>query len=115
MIDIPTGTYTVKRYVAGKWNDEGRFDRGTESTFEVEASVQPLSGNMVKLLPEHRRTAESILIYLEEELRTSKESEKLPADIFVYQGKNFEVFTVKNWSDITDIPHFEVVAVRQDI
>jgi hypothetical protein len=113
MIDIPTEQLTVTRNEKGDWC-EGRFERGKTKEFEIEASVQPLRGNEIKQLPEHRRTAEAVKIYTEFKLRTSDEKNQLPADRLLHDGKVFEVHSVMNWSIGTDIPHFKVVAVKED-
>lgn len=115
MIDIATGTYSVTRAkTQGTWGDDGRFKRGAEKVFEMEASIQPLSGNMIKLLPEHRRNAESVIIFSEERLFASDEKSQRAADIVEYDGKRFEVFTVKKWSEFTDINHYETIAIMED-
>lgn len=113
MIDIPTEQLTVERHEKGIWQD-GRFVKSELSGFEISASVQPLRGNEVKILPEHRRTSESLKIYTTDQLRTSDELNQLPADVIIHDGKRFEIFSVSNWSIGTDIPHYKIIAVKQD-
>lgn len=113
MIDIPTEQLTVTRNGEGEWC-EGRYVRGKKKEFEISASVQPLRGNDVKLLPEHRRTAEAVKIYTTDKLRTSDEKNNLAADRILHDGKIFEVHSVMNWSIGTDIPHYKIVAVKED-
>lgn len=115
MIDITTGTYEVERATqGGQWGDDGRFQRGSSSFFDIDASIQPATGNMIKQLPEHRRNSESIVIFSEERLFTSDEKSQKAADVITYDGKKFEVFIVKKWSDFTDINHYESIAVMVD-
>lgn len=115
MIDITTGTYSVTRSKGpGVWGDDGKFQRGQSKVFEIEASIQPLSGNMIKLLPEHRRNAESVIIFSSERLFASDEKSQRAADIVEYDGKKFEIFTVKKWAEFTDIPHYESIAIMED-
>ena len=115
MIDIPTGTYSVKRFVeGGEWGDDGKYKRGEAKFFDFQASIQPLSGNAIKLLPEHRRNSESVIIFSEERLFTSDEKSQRAADILLYDGKCFEVFNVKKWSEETDINHYESIAIMED-
>ena len=113
MIDIPTETLTVERYAAGTWV-EGVFTKGVQSILNVEASVQPLRGNEIKLLPEHRRTAEAIKIYTETKMRTTDELNQLPADVITHDGKRFEIHKVENWFIGTDIPYYKAIAIKQD-
>ena len=115
MIDITTGTYTIERATSeGSWGDDGRFKRGAKKEFEIEASIQPLTGNMIKLLPEHRRNSESVIIFSSERLFPTDEKSQRAADIVNYDGKKFEVFTVKKWAEFTDIPHYESIAIMED-
>lgn len=114
MIDIETGTYTIERVGAGAWGDDGRYHKGPKSEFEIKASIQPVTGNMVKLLPEHRRNTESVIIFSDERLFPSDEKNGKGADIVNYDGKKFEVFTVKKWAEFTDIPHYETIAIMVD-
>jgi hypothetical protein len=115
MIDIITGTYSVTRAKGpGQWGDDGKYKRGKSKVFEMQASVQPVSGNMIKLLPEHRRNSESVIIFSEERLFTSDEKSQRAADIIEYDGKCFEVFSVKKWSEFTDINHYESIAIMED-
>ena len=115
MIDIPTGTYSVTRAKGpGQWGDDGKFKRGESKVFDMEASIQPLSGNLIKLLPEHRRNSESIIIFSEERLFPSDEKSQRAADVIEYDDKCFEVFNVKKWSEFTDINHYETIAIMED-
>lgn len=114
MTDIDTGSYLVERYSAGSWGADGKFSRGAKTELQIEASIQPLSGNMIKLLPEHRRNSESIHIFSEERLYPSDEKSQNPSDVVTYDDKKFEIFTVKKWADVTDIPHYESIGIMQD-
>lgn len=114
MIDIPTGTYSVERFSEGSWGTDGRYSRGAQANLSIDASIQPISGNMVNLLPEHRRNSESILIFTETRLYGSDEKESTGSDIIIYDGKRYEVFSVKKWAEVTDIEHYECMAQMQD-
>lgn len=114
MIDITTGTYTVERYGPGKWLDTGKYERGILESFQMEASIQPATGNMIKILPEHRRSAETNVVYTESRLFISDEKNQKASDVVIYDGKRFEVMNVKKWADITDIPHYECLIVKED-
>jgi len=113
MIDIPTEQLTVERHEAGTWTD-GRFVKGVQSEITIEASVQPLRGNEVKILPEHRRTSEAVKIYTSTKIRTTDEKNQLPADVILHDNKRFEIHSVENWSIGTDIPYYKIIAVKED-
>ena len=115
MIDIKTGTYTIKRFKKGYWdNSTGKYSRDEDKEFEIDASIQPITGNDVKLLPEHRRNTESIMIFSNERLFPSDEKSQKAADIVIYDEKRFEVFKSSKWSETTDINHYETIAIMED-
>ncbi len=114
MIDIITGTYTINRFSPGEWGLDGKYSKGASIDLSLDACVQPASGNQIKQLPEHRRSSEVNVVYIEERLFISDEATKQPADIFHYDGKRFEVFNVKKWDDETDIGHYECLIVKED-
>jgi hypothetical protein len=113
MIDIPTETLSVERYGAGSW-DTGVFVRGAKTDLSIEASVQPLTPNEVKILPEHRRDSESFKIYTETELLISNEINQTPSDVIIRNGKKYEILAVNNWYIGTDIQHYKSIAVKID-
>lgn len=113
MIDLPTEKLTVKRSGGGSWQN-GRYVQDATADLVVDASVQPLRGNEVLILPEHRRTEESIKLYTTTKLRTTDEKNNLPCDVVVHDGKRFEVHTVFNWSIGTDVPHYKVICIKED-
>ena len=116
MIDIPTETLPVERFAAGAWGLNGKYQKGALENLNVEASVQGLTSNELKLLPEHKRSAESIKLYVfkGDRLRIADEANNLPADIIIHDGKRFEIFKVWNWAIGTDIPHYKCIAVKED-
>lgn len=113
MIDIPTETIQVIRSDGGAWV-EGRYERGQERRLPAEAlSIQPLTPDEVRLLPEGRRTAESLKMYLETPVRVSDEKAGTAADRIEHAGKTYEVLGVEDWSR-TDIPHYKAILVKID-
>lgn len=114
MIDIITGNYTFTRFEKGCWGDDGRFKKGNSKQFELDANIQPATGAMVKLLPEHKRNAETLVVFTEERLFPASEKSQRSGDILHYDGKKFEMFSVKKWADETDIPHYESIAILID-
>lgn len=113
MIDLPTESLPVKRYAAGSWST-GNYVKGVLSEFSIEASVQPMKYNDTMLLPEHRRSEESLKFYTETKVGISDEKNNLPADEITHDGKIFQVMSVANWSIGTDIPHYKVICLKKN-
>jgi hypothetical protein len=111
MINIFSSPITVIRetksgsYVRGIWTP------GKASEFEIQATVEPLDGQDLLLIPEGERTKEMIRIYSELELKTADEACARKADVVRYQGKLYEVHKVKTWTQL--IPHFETIAISK--
>jgi len=114
MTDIDTNIYKVYRFERGEWDSRGIYNRGECDSFDISASIQPISGNMLRLLPEHRRNSEAITIFSEERLFPSDEIEERAADVIIFDRKRFEIFKVKKWAECTDIPHYESIAIMED-
>jgi len=107
-----TDVLTIKRnstegsYVKGVWVD------GATNDVTVSASVQPVSGRERLLLPEAMRTKETIKVYTDVELKTMLD--QLKSDRFAYNGKDYEVIIVEDWSHDTDIPHYKSICTKVD-
>lgn len=112
MIDIPTVTVSVTRF-SGNWVN-GHYVKSPGETIEIQASIQPMRGNEVLVLPEHRRSERSIKIYSETRFQESDEEHNLPADEFEYDGVIFQVFQCMNWEIGTDIPHYKTIALKKN-
>lgn len=113
MIDLPTESLPVIRYAAGSW-ETGNFVKGSITNLSIQASVQPMKANESMVLPEHRRSEESLKFYTETRLNTSDELNHLPADEVTHDGKVFQVMAVANWSIGTDIPHYKVLCLKKN-
>lgn len=92
-------------YVLGVWQG------GQTSQIEILATVEPLDGNEIMLMPEGERTKEMIRIYSQQELFTADEQRSRKADIVCYEGRLFEVHKVKRWTQM--IPHFASIAISK--
>ena len=91
---------------------KGRFIPGKTKKFKVTASVQQMRPDELLLLPEAQRTREMVKVYSCEVLKTGDEKARLEPDQFPYLGMIFEVHSVGNWVNFTDIPHFKSICVR---
>lgn len=65
-----TGTYAVSRRTATTTGTDGRTVLGTESTFNIDASVQNLTGKELQQLSESQRTSERRNLWTLSTLRT---------------------------------------------
>jgi len=108
-----TERLTVSRFAEGKWI-EGSYQRGEESCFDIDASVQPMTPNEIVQVPEHRRNSESVKIYTCDRLFQADESKGTASDIVKHDGKHYEIHKVSNWQIGTDLPHYKCIGIMLD-
>ena len=110
---IPKKTLTVTREDTdtGAYNADGDWVKGTTSQFTITASVQPLTGKEMELLPEGRRESQSYKLYSATKLLTVKTAPKDNADLVTYDGRNFEVLIVEDWQN-SIINHYKIIVVE---
>ena len=89
-------------YVNGHWVN------GTAELFEIQASVQPMSGKDMEMLPEGRRGSQAVKIYTSTQLRTVDDAN--PAEVQAF-GSAFELVTVEPWQSNV-ISHYKCIGVR---
>ena len=105
-----TETIQVIRSTGGEYDAKGHFTRRDPSPLTLIANVQPLQGKELLILPEGKRTKDSLKILTDQELlETNEETGQLP-DVVLYRGKYYEIHSVKVYTQI--LPHFESVAVN---
>lgn len=95
---LSSGSYTVTRYTADSYDSNGIAVQGTSSTLSIGASVQPASGRDLQLLPEGRRTIETMKLWTATLLTTSESS--AGADRISIDGATFEVVNVERWGPL---------------
>lgn len=89
-----SGTYTVTRKAAGTVS-VGDYTPGATTTFSIVASVQPISGRELSVLPQGQRGEEVRVVYTLTELKT-----RTPAtepDTISIGGETWEVFRTESW------------------
>jgi len=105
-------TFTVTRFAAGT-NSRGYYVPATAipATFDVEMSIQPMTGKELLNLPEGQRTRAHRKGYCATELFTANKDAGIRADLVNVDGRMFEVQNVEFWeSDINIIdPYWKVV------
>jgi len=111
-------TNLVKRsvpggYAKGKW--ARRWDDAEDILFK--GSAQPASGKTMELLPEGKRSSETILVFAPIGMGfTPADSEKqVCGDLIIWEGRCYEVQAARKWK--TDLcpmlDHWELVATRE--
>lgn len=105
-----TGTYTVTRTTSGALT-VGVYEAGVESTFDIAASVQPVTGRKLQVLPEGRSAEESRILYTTTELRTQQNSND--PDIVTIDDEPYLCISWERWQFGLWSTHYEVVVARQ--
>jgi hypothetical protein len=87
-----------------------RIGNGTEERFSIDGSFQPLKQSEQRLLPEGTRADGAAKIFTSTKLRTVEASESKKADRLWYDGVEYEVVVVDNWSSLGD--YYRAVLAR---
>jgi hypothetical protein len=104
-----TGTYTVTRTAADTYTN-GVKVAGATSNVSIVASVQPLSGRDLQVLPEGQRADETLVLYTATQLFTRTPSQA--PDSISIDGSTYEVFKVETWNYIGEI-HYRAFVSRR--
>lgn len=95
--------FTVKRRASGSYDqttDIGFFKTSGEDTeFTIMASLQPVTGSDIKLLPENRREEELTKIYTDTELFGAIKGSDGNCDIVIINGDEYEVVKTLPWQN----------------
>jgi len=94
-----TGTYTVSRAVESTYGLDGILVPATSSTFKIVASIQPLSGQALRNLPQGQQGDNVRIIYTSTELKTRTDG--FEPDIVTINGEPWEVSVIQRWQDRT--------------
>lgn len=112
LIDRFGATYTVRRrdpgsYVNGNWTPAGTY-----TEFQIIASIQPINGRELQMMPEGQRTREMVRIYTKSGLRPTIEQQNVKGDLVSYKGRQWEVQKVEEWEFSWDgLAHFKAIAL----
>jgi len=93
---------------------DGRYVPGASSQVLVKAVVMNATPKEILLLPKGRQSKNTLKIYSDVELVTNNESSQTQADTFIYLGQAFQVISINNWAQNTDLPHYESMAQLVD-
>jgi hypothetical protein len=89
-------TLAVKRPPSGVYVD-GRYSAGATTNFTVLASVQPLTGEDLLVLPEGERTDDAIEIFTLEKLQPSQQGAAELGDLVTYLGRDYRIRLAEDW------------------
>jgi hypothetical protein len=104
-------TVTVTRYAVPVVVNGRRQALVVDSAFPIVASIQPLSGQDLKWLPEGLRTERTKKIYTQTELYTVEASASTVPDRLSYRGVDYLVNRKFDWEDTGDYFKFVITAV----
>lgn len=104
-----TGTYIITRTAADMYIN-GIRTPGATSTFTLDASIQPVTGRALYVLPVARHTQDVRKFWTTTQLITLPNPDKITID-----GELFEVFQVFVHSVLSDAPFYRVYCARQTI
>lgn len=105
--------YTVTRQTTARTFVKGREVPPATTQFEVQATIQPITGREVLKLPEGERSENQIKIYSATKLNVATEA-GIAGDVITYDSDDFEIVAVENWNKFNGIKHFKMRARRID-
>jgi hypothetical protein len=89
-------------FVNGDWVE------GDYIAFVIQASVQPVKGSEMEMLPEGRRNSQAVKIYTSTKLNTVEEANP---DLLQAFGSDFEIFSVEPWQSNV-INHYKCIGMK---
>ena len=104
-----SGTYTVTRQASGAYV-KGVWTPGADSTFPLDADLQPVSGADLKILPEGFHTEELQKMYISTELFSARVGKE--ADQITIAGAQWKVINVRKYTTLSG--NFKVIVARID-
>lgn len=102
--------FLVRRKGVGSFVN-GEWVKGSDTVFTIQASVQPLKGLEMEMLPEGRRNSQSVRIYTSTKLNTVEEANP---DFLQAFGFDFEILSVEPWQSNV-INHYKCIGVKTGI
>lgn len=109
---IYNATVTRRREAAGH-DSGGSWVPGVTSDVTITASVQPLTGEELKMLDEGQRSRRPIMVITDADLQTVDETARTKADRIVWDGEEFEIHRIENF-EMGLMAHREAICLRAD-
>lgn len=107
-----TADLTLKRFSGGAWID-GRWADEQPTDVALTANVQPMGGKQKQTLPEGDRTREAIHIWATSQMRPVERENGKPGDRVEWEGKEYEIINVQDWSYNGNYWEADAVKVEQ--
>ena len=104
---------SVKRQVTSQEVVNGHIQQGQYTELQVLASVQPMRGQELVMLPEADRLKSNYKVYSTQELKTINPVAKTGSDVITYQDTAFEIVAVERWV-LDDYVYYKSIARRID-
>lgn len=104
---------TLRRFAVGSYVN-GRWVEGSYVDSTITASIQPLVGEELQMLPEDRREQESYKMYTSTIVQTITTANP---DQVLFRGKKFEVIQVFPWQNTSiffPVQHYKYICMRLD-
>lgn len=109
---IPRKTLNIKQFAAGVYNGTtGLWVEGASTTGTITASVQPLRGKEMEMLPEARRESQAYKLYTDTQLFTVDTTTNKNPDQVQINGDWHEVLIVEDWQNEI-LNHYKVIVVK---
>lgn len=104
--------FTLTRKTTPDTLVNGKMVAGSSTTSTIQASVQPLRGQEMMLLPEARRTSQAVVIYTDTQLRVANTAAGYNADVVTAFGQSFEILSCEPWQSNV-INHYRAIGVKK--
>ena len=86
---------------------DGNHVPGTDTTFNVQGNVQPVSGNALLQLADGERNRQPLFLFTETEMKLK--------DVVTRKGIEYEVIRVEDWTGHGPLSHYAAMMVSKDI
>ena len=115
MVFLGKKRYRVTRKATGSYV-EGDWVDGEESTFTIEASIQPATGQELALLPEGARKTARHKMYTSTQLMTVNLHRQTTPDVVCTHEGIHHVHMVADWlQHQTGVPHYKYILIRKGV
>jgi hypothetical protein len=109
-------TMPITRLDPGAWVDGEWVNGASAGALSITASVQPVTPELIDMLPEGARTSARFVMYAEAgqtQMITADIGESRRPDRVTFQSRDYMVQSIGNWSaHVTGLPHQEYVMLQ---
>lgn len=98
-------TITLIRHTGGEYGLDGRWEQGTATETEIQATVNPVPGEILATLPEGERIGKQLRVLTRVRFEVPDEESEEQGDHLLIRGEYYEVRDRAQYDRV--IPHFE--------